>query len=226
MNSDELALPGIISKMKSTQTTFYIVRHGETEWNLAKLLQGHSDSPLTEVGINQAKDLAKKLKSVSFDAVFASDLLRAKRTAEIIAQEKKIIIKTTAVLRERSFGRFEGKPREIFQKELQQYWEEYEKLLDEQKSQYKFPTEPDIESDEELMLRFIPFIREIAVAYAEKTVLIVTHGGVMRSFLVHLGYGTPSELSWGTVKNSGYIKLESEGTDFFLKEVTDVEKRQ
>lgn len=211
--------------MKNNLTTFYIVRHGETEWNVAGIMQGQSDSPLTKNGISQAKNLAKKLKSVKFDEVFSSDLLRAKRTAEIIAAEKKIAIKTTEILRERSFGRFEGKTGEVFAKELKKYFEEFENLLEEQKFSYKFPTEPEIESDEELMRRFIPFIREIAIAYEGQTILIVTHGGVMRSFLVHLGYGTSTELGWGTIKNSGYIKLESDGTDFFLKEVAGVEKK-
>lgn len=211
--------------MNKNLATIYIARHGETEWNAKGLVQGHGDSPLTEAGIKQAKDLAKKLQSINFDAVFSSDLLRAKRTAQIIAQEKKIAVKTAQALRERSFGRFEGKHIDEFRKELQKDLEEYEKLADDQKFKYKFPTEPKIHSDEELMRRFIPFLREVSVAYAGKIILIVTHGGVMRSFLVHLGYGTPAQLTWGTVENSAYLKLLSDGVDFFLKKVVGVEKK-
>ena len=212
--------------MQDQLTTFYIVRHGETEWNVSLRMQGQSDSPLTKVGIKQAEDLANSLRHIVFDAVFSSDLLRAQKTAEIVTQEKKIVVKTTEALRERSFGRFEGKPSAEFHKELKEYWDEYEKLLDEQKFKYKFPTEPDIHSDEELTERLTTFLREVAIVYQGKTVLIMTHGGVMRSFLVHLGYGTPAELTWGTVKNSGYIRLESDGTDFFLKEVVGVNKKK
>ncbi len=212
--------------MKDNSTILYIVRHGETEWNVSQVMQGQSDSPLTKAGIKQAQDLAKNLQHIKFDMVFSSDLLRAKRTAEIIIQEKKIAVKTTEALRERSFGRFEGEPSKRFHEELKKYWEEYEKLVDEQKFKYKFPTEPDIHSDEELVQRLTLFLREISIAYTGKTILIVTHGGVIRSFLVHLGYGTPAELTWGTVKNSGYLKLLSDGTDFFLKEVVGVEKKK
>lgn len=192
--------------MKKNISTIYIVRHGETEWNTKRLIQGHGDSPLTKAGVKQAKNLAKRLKNISFDAVFSSDLLRAKRTAQIITQEKKTAVKTAQALRERSFGRFEGKQIDEFRKELQRDFEEYE-------------------SDEELMQRFIPFLREATITYVGKKILIVTHGGVMRSFLVHLGYGTPAELTWGTVKNSAFIKLLSDGVDFFLKEVVGVEKK-
>ena len=75
-----------------------------TEWNEIGLIQGHSDSPLTAQGITQAKELAKKLKNVKFDLIFSSDLLRAKRTAEIIALEHKLFVQTSKLLRERDFG--------------------------------------------------------------------------------------------------------------------------
>jgi len=86
----------------------YIVRHGETDWNVKELLQGHADIPLNKFGEEQAKQLAKKLTKVNFAIAFTSDLLRAKKTAEIIALEKKIVVRTTKTLRERYFGHFEG----------------------------------------------------------------------------------------------------------------------
>lgn len=86
----------------------YIVRHGETEWNVRKLLQGQKDSNLTEKGKEEAERLAKKFKDTPFDAIFSSDLLRAKRTAEILAVEHNLAIQTNKLLRERHFGRLEG----------------------------------------------------------------------------------------------------------------------
>ena len=61
-------------------TTIYIVRHGETKWNVKQLMQGHKDSPLTEKGIEQAEEIKKELKNIHFYRIFSSDLLRAKRT--------------------------------------------------------------------------------------------------------------------------------------------------
>src|SRR3989338_5919677 len=89
--------------------TIYLVRHGETEWNEKKIIQGHSDIPLNKKGELQAKELGQEFKGIHFDAVFSSNLIRAKRTAEIAVLEKKLAVVTTNALRERMFGRFEGK---------------------------------------------------------------------------------------------------------------------
>src|SRR5258708_18492 len=94
----------------SKLTTFYMVRHGQTDWNKQHRLQGTVDNSLNEMGEQQAKELADVLKDVSFDLAFSSDLLRAKRTAEIIVLEKKLHVATTGLLRERSFGKHEGAP--------------------------------------------------------------------------------------------------------------------
>src|SRR3989338_10840636 len=89
--------------------TLYIVRHGETEWNVKDRIQGHKDSPLTSQGIRQAYDVAEKLKHIQFDAIFSSDLLRVKRTVEIIRLDRKLAISTKKVLRERTDGHFDWK---------------------------------------------------------------------------------------------------------------------
>jgi broad specificity phosphatase PhoE len=208
--------------MKNLHCFIYLVRHGETEWNEKKLIQGHSDIPLNKKGEIQAKDLSKKLSHVKFAAVFSSDLIRAKRTAEIITLEKKIAVKTTKALRERYFGRFEGTSWEE-DKQYQSYLNKFSKLSYKERY-YKKPYE-DTESDEKLMVRFIPFLRQVAVAYPGKNILIVTHGGVMRVFLIHLGYGTYITLPSGSINNTAYVKLMSDGVDFFIKETFGIEKK-
>ena len=70
----------------------YIIRHGQTELNSRKVLQGRSDHPLNERGIAQAEEAAEKLKSVSFDAVYSSPLIRAIQTARIVAPGREPII--------------------------------------------------------------------------------------------------------------------------------------
>ena len=206
--------------MKNNYCTFYIIRHGETEWNVKNLMQGHSDSPLTTNGINQAKETAKKLTSIKFDEIFSSDLGRAKRTAEIIALEKKIAVKTTQLLREKNLGDYQGKKYSIFQTELKKYLNEFESLNDENKKKYRYP---GMESDEDVVVRFIRFIREIAVAYPNKTVLISTHAGVIGNFLIHLGIWTYKDQYKKKISNGGYLKLKSDGVDFFLKEAEGIE---
>ncbi|MGE5819264.1 MAG: histidine phosphatase family protein, partial [Deltaproteobacteria bacterium] len=68
------------------RTQVIIVRHGETEWNIANIRQGHLDSPLTEDGLAQAKALARRLMRERFSALYSSDLGRAMQTARIIAE--------------------------------------------------------------------------------------------------------------------------------------------
>ena len=202
---------------------FYIVRHGETEGNVKRLLQGHSDFPLTEKGIKQAQILADKFKKIHFDHAFSSDLLRAQRTAEIIALEHKLMVRTRKILRERTFGRLEGKPYDHYErKELRLAVLKFEELSEKEKFSFKF--RDDIESDEEIVSRFLIFLREVSLAFAGKTVLVVSHGGMIRSLLIHLGFGNYKTVPPGAVKNLGYVKLESDGTNFFIKNTEGIEK--
>lgn len=202
--------------------TFYIVRHGETVWNVQKKLQGQSDSPLTVTGKSQARNLAEKLKAIHFDAVFSSDLLRAKRTAKILIAERELAIETKELLRERAFGKYEGKAFEEHRVQLKDKIDEYEKLADKDKFTFKYAD--DMESDEEIVTRLNLFIREVALSYRGKTVMVVTHGSIMRAFLIHLGFGNYQDMRSGVIKNTAYVKLLSDGVDFFIKETYGVEK--
>lgn len=204
--------------MKNDLATIYIVRHGETEWNSKKLIQGQSDSPLTKTGVQQAKELSKKLSKTKFDLVFSSDLLRAKRTAEIIVTEQKLEVATSKLLRERRLGKLEGKPVQT----LRTFDELFAKLKHEEIYSYK--SSPDVESDEEIVTRLIAFLREAVIVNAGKKILVVTHGGVMRAFLIKLGISDYKDPVW--IDNAGYIKLETDGVDFYVKAVEGIEKRK
>lgn len=209
---------------KNNFCRFYIVRHGETEWNVLKKLQGHADSPLTEKGISDAQVLAKEFSARSFSKVFSSDLLRAHRTAKIIAKEHQLAVKTSQLLRERNFGAFEGKSLEVYLKELQSLLDQKNQLSDEEKIHFK--EDPSIESDHEIIQRFTTFLREAAVAYAGKEVLVVSHSGMLKMLLVHLGFATYKELIGHTIKNLGYVVLDSDGVEFFIKETKGIEKNK
>ena len=202
-------------------TTIYIVRHGETEWNIKHLMQGHLDSPLTQAGEQQAKDIALRLKHIHFDEVFSSDLLRAKRTAETIILERKIAIKTTQALRERNYGVFEGKVYDEYNQALQKLLVQYKTRSEQDKVFYK---SHGVETTDQSIARLITFLRELAVSYSGKTILVVSHGGVMRYLLIHLGFGTYKTLPSGSIANTAYIKLASDGVDFFVKETKGITK--
>ena len=90
------------------RTEFYIVRHGETAANSRNVVQGQNDVPLNETGLAQAARLAERLKAVHFDAVYASDLSRAMRTARIIAPGAAVV--PLPELREWNLGDWVGLP--------------------------------------------------------------------------------------------------------------------
>ncbi|HVF69658.1 MAG TPA: histidine phosphatase family protein [Xanthomonadales bacterium] len=204
--------------MKNRSTTFYIVRHGETEWNALKRIQGHSNIPLNKNGKIQAKELAKDLSHIKFDLAFSSDLLRAKRTSEIIALDRKLIIQTTELLREREFGKFEGK----FVEELSiAALNSLNKTL-RLKERHKLRLETGVEGDEEFIARIFTFLREVAIIHTGKIILVGTHGGVLRILLIHLGFATYETLGHRSISNTAYIKLTSDGIDFFVKETKGI----
>lgn len=97
--------------------TVYLTRHGQTEWNLEKRLQGHGNSPLTEFGINRAKELSKRMKDIKIDKIYTSPIERAYKTACIVRGDKDTEIKIHEGLKEMNFGDYEGRTTEDVMKE-------------------------------------------------------------------------------------------------------------
>jgi broad specificity phosphatase PhoE len=206
--------------MKNNLTTFYLIRHGETDWNKTGKTQGQTDTQLNDTGIQQAKEAAELFKKVTFDFAFSSDLMRAKRTADIIALEHNLAIKTTKLLREKHFGSLTTKPYSV----IMTHSKLMSALNKEEKMKYRVAS--DAENDEELAARVFTFLRETALAYPGKNILVGTHGGVLRIILIHLGITSYEEYEHMRMRNTGYIKLLSDGVDFFVKETNGFEARQ
>ena len=210
-------------KNNENYCTLYLVRHGETEWNKNGIIQGQLDSPLTNEGLSQVKQTALELKDIYFDAIFSSDLHRAQKTAEIMNLERKLAIQTSKALRERNYGHYEGTSREEYRKKFQHLIDKVKELSEKEQREFKFDS--DIESEEDVIARFITQLREIAIAYPNKNILVVSHGGCLRTFLTHLGFAKYGELPMGSFSNAGYIKVLCDGIDFFIQEVKGVKKQ-
>lgn len=90
----------------------FIVRHGQTYANVEGTMQGQIDTELTELGVQQAKNVAQRLRDCSFARIFSSDLQRASKTAEEIAKHQKVEVVLDKRLRERCFGDWGGKKRD------------------------------------------------------------------------------------------------------------------
>lgn len=144
-------------------TIIGLIRHGTTEWNIAGRMQGQMDTPLAEVGRIQAGLLAERLKSETWDGIVSSDLMRAKETAERIAQVTGTpMLGVDVRLRERAFGQLEGTTLE----ERVIRWGEQWRQLD-----------LGMESDELLLKRWQSFWSDLEREHGGKRILIVSHGG-------------------------------------------------
>lgn len=157
-------------------TKIIAIRHGETIWNVKKIWQGHTDSELTITGIHQAKELSRRLGNEEVDAIYSSDLERAKKTAEIIALRHKKNVYVDQRLRERNLGIFEGLKKEQI---INNYPGEFEL--------YKSLTPdfiiPNGESIKHKTKRTISCIEELIQKHLNKTFLVITHGGILDTLL-------------------------------------------
>lgn len=190
----------------------YFVRHGETTWNAQGLLQGHSDIELNDTGISQAKALKEILSDVSFDAAFSSDLLRAKKTADIILEDNRIPLILATQLRERFAGPFEGRPVKDLEEWIKQ--SKSEKAFTHQEH-LSHRWHPELETSSEVYQRVKSFLDERYASHVGKNILVVSHGGVIRSFLDHLKY--EPGYKW-VVSNCGYICLQICDGEVFIKD--------
>lgn len=198
----------------------YIVRHAQSEANAADILGG--DYPLTKLGEEQARVLHKKLRHISFSSVYSSDLVRAKKTAEILSLERNITINSTEVLRERSFGKLDGRLMDEIKHEFEVWAKTVEKMTKDER--FNHVDKNGIENDSSVIGRYFTFLREISLASLDRNILIVSHSSVMRSLLVHLGYAQYSDLPRGSIENTGYMKLLSDGVEFIVDGTAGIKK--
>lgn len=159
-----------VSAAPPLKTIVYVIRHGETDWNLQGRFQGHADSRLTEKGMSQANRLGQHLADRSITAIYSSDLGRAMTTAEIIGRAIGCHTQAVDDLRERRLGRLEGLTRDEaiarFPADLASY-------------ESGSPDEciPGGESFRSLFDRTESFLVSIAHKHRGESVAIVTHGG-------------------------------------------------
>lgn len=166
---------GLVLKMN-----IYIIRHGETDWNVVKRLQGHSDIPLNEEGIRLARVTSEAMKDIPFSVIYTSPLKRAKETATLIRGERDIPIIEDERIKEICFGIYEGlhcaKERyDIPDREFMNFFECPEK--------YQPPENG--ETIQHLCDRTTNFLQELIhnQELENKNVLISTHGAAIRGIL-------------------------------------------
>lgn len=156
-----------------------LVRHGETEWNVAHRYQGHQDSPLTALGIWQAGQTAARLARESVAAIYASDLPRTLATAEPIAAAHGLPVALAPAIREASFGAYEGFTHaELVERHgelVRRWWTDPLALAP-----------PGGETLLELQARVAVFLHTVADRHAGETVIVVGHGGSVRAAVIEV----------------------------------------
>jgi len=165
---------------KKIKMKIILVRHGETEENIKRIVQGHLPGTLSKLGIEQAKKLAQKLKDEKIDLIYSSDLARALDTAKEIAKfHKNVPLIPTKELRERYLGHLRGKNPKLKIKK----WDQ--KLAEKLK----------IETPKEIVIRAKNFIERLLNKDFGKNILIVAHNGINQAIITNL-FGD----SWETIK--------------------------
>jgi broad specificity phosphatase PhoE len=155
-------------------TEVLLARHGETDWNRESRFQGHADPPLNDLGRQQAAELADALANEELAAVYSSPLRRALETAEIVAARHELRAIPLEGLREVDVGSWQGLTRDEVE---QRFPEQFERWLDYGQGW------DDGESYEQMGLRVIAALQELAARHDGGQIVALTHGGPIRAAL-------------------------------------------
>ncbi|KAA1102942.1 hypothetical protein PGT21_000720 [Puccinia graminis f. sp. tritici] len=193
-----------------------LIRHGETDDNRNQIIQGHKDTPLNELGIQQARLTGQFLHQslIGFDQIWSSDLQRAQKTAQVISEQIKDppSLKTDPRLRERFLGDLEGKPREPRNSRV---------------------NSQSAEPPHSVLSRLLDFWNDqIINSPNTDRVLIVSHGGALRSLIEsglinRLGYQTPTDYSGDcSFANCSITTVEITSQSKSIKSIASVDHLQ
>jgi len=176
-----------------------LVRHGETDWNVARRYQGQTDTELNDVGREQARQVAARLADQAFDAAYASDLKRAWETAQIIAEQTDVDVQSEPRLREIKFGMIEGltwaEANEKHPEVLQHWLEDRDQ------------PPPGGESASDFTARVESLIAHLVAHHDGQTVLLVAHGGPLAE-VIRLALKMPPEGRWAfEIRNTSISEL-------------------
>jgi len=197
-------------------TELYLVRHGQTIWNQQRRLQGQKDSALTSEGLRQAENLADRLVNKKFDAIYTSDLGRTMITARIVSAKLNGQLAFPDIrLRERNFGIFHGLN-----------WEEIMKRFPEEGKNEKSGNAdyiiPEGESRQQVLDRSKEFLDDIILKHQGKSILAVTHGGIVSSIVrlvLNIPINAPRRFY---LPNTAINVFEFNGTEWFVKTLGEI----
>lgn len=184
-------------------TTICMIRHGETDWNVEKRIQGWQDTAINQKGKQQAALLRLALELETWDIIITSPLQRAKHTAEIINEQMDLPVINWSAFKERGYGDAEGMLRT--------------------ERQEKFPDglAPSEESRAHLLERAMEALQQLRLQFPEDKIILMTHGGVINSILKALSNG---EMGSGITKldNTGRTTIQFKDDAWHILQVNDI----
>jgi alpha-ribazole phosphatase len=172
-------------------TELILIRHGETDWNLEGRYTGHSDIPLNECGIQQAKQIAASLRRVHLDAIYSSDLTRAQQTAQILSMETGAPLDIDPRLREINQGEWEGM---LFQ----DIRARYSQAVHERRIRPLDVAAPGGETVRQVRKRVLQAMDMILHEHPQGRIALVSHGLVLALIKVHY-CGLPIDQIWDNI---------------------------
>lgn len=179
-------------------TAVYLVRHGATTWNHSKRAQGQADIDLNETGHRQAIATAEELSHVPVDAVYASDLVRAYKTAEPIARAHGLEVRTDPAFREIDQGEWEGLRVDEIRRRWPELWGPAR----------HYSARPGGESPAEVRARALEGLANVVRAHPDGHVVVVSHGGTIRWVSAEaLGYDDRRSARIRGLGNGAVVKL-------------------
>ncbi|MEN8075873.1 histidine phosphatase family protein [Clostridioides difficile] len=202
-------------------TTIYLTRHGQTLWNIEKRLQGRGNSPLTEAGIERAKELRDRIKNIHIDTIYSSPIERALNTANIIKGDKDLEIVTDDGLMEMCFGDYEGRRTDDVMQENPNW--DISLIM---KGDTKLSA-PNGETLEEVRNRVSITMDRIIEENRGKTILIVAHGITLKALMYYfkdeevnsevMGQATLTKINVDE-NNNFSIDFKNDNSHFTVKE--------
>lgn len=197
-------------------TELVLIRHGVTAWNRDRRFQGQTDIPLDDEGLKQARLTGRRLADWPLGVVYASDLARARQTAEPIAAARGLALCVESRLRERHYGGFEGRTHDELQRDEAEAWRRWR------------ARDPDFElpgggeSLRAFHARVDAVLHELVRRHPGRTVAVVTHGGVLDSAF-RIATGLPLEAPRGhDLLNASLNRIAWDGRAFSLIAWADV----
>lgn len=185
----------------------YLIRHGETDWNVERRLQGIEDIPMNGTGIRQAESLADSIRKINADAILSSPLKRALFTAEILNKKLQLNpIYLREDLKERNYGKASGL------------------TPDEKHARFPDGDIPDLEPITSVRARMSKFLDDMVQEFSGKKILVVSHGGVINCILSILSSGVVGT-GKTAVSNCSVSKVVYDGNwkvEYFDQDITSV----